>query len=331
MIINVKTSTSSYDVIIKKHSLDNIEEYIDLNRKVLIVSDDNVPQEYANKVINKAYNSHLFIIEHGERSKVLENALKMIDILIEDGFSRNDCIVAVGGGVVGDLAGFVASIFKRGIQFYNIPTTLLSQVDSSIGGKTAIDYKSIKNVIGSFYPPSKVIIDTTTLKTLNTRQLHAGLVESIKMAMTFDETLFELIEKTDDLFSNIDEIVYRSLLIKKEVVEKDEKENGLRKVLNFGHTIGHGLESYFDTLYLHGECVGLGMLYMVSKDLKDRLTKLLVKYGLPVKVKYEKDKVFSFIVNDKKTTGTYIDIIEVEKIGTFSIKQVPIRKIKDYL
>ena len=103
-----------------------------------------------------------------------------------------------------------------------------------------------------------------------------------------DETLFELIEKTDDLFSNIDEIVYRSLLIKKEVVEKDEKENGLRKVLNFGHTIGHGLESYFDTLYLHGECVGLGMLYMVSKDLKDRLTKLLVKYGLPVKVKYEK-------------------------------------------
>lgn len=331
MIINVKTNSSSYDVIIQKNILENVENYIDINKKILIVTDDGIPEIYIDLIVNKINNPLIFKIKQGEKSKNLDNTMQIIDILMENDFSRNDIVIALGGGVVGDLAGFASSIYKRGLNFINIPTTLLAQVDSSIGGKTAIDHNNVKNIIGSFYPPKKVLIDPNTLKTLDKRQLHAGLVESIKMAMTFDERLFELIEQSLNIFNDIENIIYQSLLIKKDVVEKDEKESGLRKVLNFGHSIGHGLESYFDMKYLHGECVGLGMLYMVDESLKERLIKLLKKYDLPIKIEYDKDEVFKYILKDKKADSEYIDIIKVDKLATYKIEKILISKIKDYL
>lgn len=329
MKIDVKTSTNTYEVIIENNILNKVCEYVSLNNKVLIVTDDGVPSAYVKTLAKQCEDSYVFTFKHGEESKNINTYQEIISFMISNNFTRGDLIIALGGGVVGDLAAFVASTFNRGIKFVNIPTTLLSQVDSSIGGKTAIDYDGIKNVIGTFYPPSLVLIDPSTLNTLEKRQFNAGLVEAIKMAATSNETLFELIENSTDIYKDIQEIIYQALLIKKQVVEEDEKEKGLRKILNFGHTIGHAIEVTSD--YLHGECVGLGMLYMASNEVKERLVKLLEKYNLPTKVDVNKDKLFSLILHDKKRSGKNIDIVLVDKIGTYKIKTIDVIEINNYM
>ena len=329
MKIDVKTSTHTYDVIIEKDILNKVNEYVSLKNKVLIVTDDGVPSTYVKTLAKQCEDPYVFTFKHGEESKNINTYQEIISFMISNNFTRGDLIIALGGGVVGDLAAFVASTFNRGIKFVNIPTTLLSQVDSSIGGKTAIDYDGIKNVIGTFYPPSLVLIDPSTLNTLEKRQFNAGLVEAIKMAATSNETLFELIENSTDIYKDIQEIIYQALLIKKQVVEEDEKEKGLRKILNFGHTIGHAIEATSD--YLHGECVGLGMLYMASNEVKERLVKLLEKYNLPTKVDVNKDKLFSLILHDKKRSGKNIDIVLVDKIGTYKIKTIDVIEINNYM
>ena len=329
MKIDVKTSTNTYDVIIENNILKKVNEYVSLKGKVLIVTDDGVPSKYVKTLANQCEEPYVFTFNHGEESKNINTYQEIISFMITNNFTRSDLIIALGGGVVGDLAAFVASTFNRGVKFVNIPTTLLSQVDSSIGGKTAIDYDGIKNVIGTFYPPSLVLIDPVTLKTLDKRQFNAGLVEAIKMAATSKESLFELIENSNDIYKDIEDVIYQALLIKKHVVEEDEKEKGLRKILNYGHTIGHAIEATSD--YLHGECVGLGMLYMSSNEVKDRLVKVLNKYNLPTKVDANKDKLFSFILHDKKRSGRNIDIVLVDKIGESYIKTIDVIDIDSYM
>ena len=223
---------------------------------------------------------------------------------------------------MGDLSGFVAATYMRGIDFYNIPTTLLSQVDSSIGGKTAIDFEGVKNIIGAFYQPKKVLIDSTTLLTLDNRLLSAGLAESIKMAATFSKELFDLIKGPDQLMNKIDDIIIQSLKIKKYVVENDPYEKSLRRVLNFGHTIGHGIEASLNGKLYHGECVALGMLYFSSDEVKVELINLLKKYNLPTSYDFDKNVAYKYITLDKKAVGEYINIIKCEKIGTFEICKV---------
>lgn len=329
MKIDVKTSTNTYDVIIENNILEKVNEYVSLNGKVLIVTDDGVPSKYVKTLSKQCEEPYVFTFSHGEESKNINTYQEIISYMISNNFTRSDLIIALGGGVVGDLAAFVASTFNRGVKFVNIPTTLLSQVDSSIGGKTAIDYDGIKNVIGTFYPPSLVLIDPVTLKTLDKRQFNAGLVEVIKMAATSNESLFELIENSKNIYKDIEDVIYQALLIKKHVVEEDEKEKGLRKILNYGHTIGHAIEATSD--YLHGECVGLGMLYMSSNEVKDRLIKVLTKYNLPTKVDANKDKLFSFILHDKKRSGRNIDIVLVDKIGESYIKTIDVIDIDSYM
>ena len=329
MILNVTMKDASYDVVIERHSLDKIGEYLNLQRKVLILTDSGVPTIYAKKVLQASLEAYVYTIPEGEESKSFENFGKILDYLIEKEFSRTDCVVAVGGGVVGDLAGFVASCYMRGIDFYNVPTTLLSQVDSSIGGKTAIDKQGVKNVVGAFYPPQKVVIDSEVLKTLDERQLHSGLVEAIKMAATSNEELFRLIEESNDLFLDIDKIIYEALMIKKIVVETDPKEQGLRKILNFGHTIGHAIEA--SSTYLHGESVGIGMLYLSSDKIKNRIENLLGKYQLPISVDINSEELFEYISLDKKRSGNYLSIIYVEEIGTCEIRKILLEDIKKYL
>lgn len=332
MVLNVTMKDVNYDVIIERNSLRKVKEYFDLNRKVLILTDSGVPQEYANIVKNASLDGYIYTITQGESSKSFENYGLILDYMVEHAFSRTDVVVAVGGGVVGDLAGFVSATYMRGIDFYNVPTTLLSQVDSSIGGKTAIDKAGIKNVVGAFYPPKKVLIDSETLKTLDIRQLHSGLVEAIKMGATNNLELFTLIEESQDLLADIDEIIIESLKIKKAVVEEDPKEQGIRKVLNFGHTVGHAVEASgkFNDL-LHGECVGLGMLAFSSEKVKERIIKILEKYHLPVQVHLTGDELFKYISLDKKRSGNYLSIIYVEQIGTFEIKKILLEEIKEYL
>jgi 3-dehydroquinate synthase len=332
MILSIKYNEKEYDVIIKRGCLNNINEYIDLNRKVLIVSDTGIPNEYIEILKNQINDHYVYIIHQGEESKSFKNYELILDYLIDNSFTRNDCIIALGGGVVGDLAGFVASTYMRGITFYNIPTTLLSQVDSSIGGKTAIDKNGIKNIVGAFYPPTKVFIDSNVLKTLNKRQLHNGLVEAIKMSLTNDKELFELIKNSNNLYDDIDEIIIKALLIKKDVVEKDPLEKNIRKVLNFGHTIGHAIESNggFNQL-LHGECVGIGMLYFSSNHVKKEIISVLEKYNLPTKTNITKEDLYKYISHDKKRKGNEISIVYVENIGNYILKNIPIETIKEIL
>lgn len=331
MIINVNTSSKKYDVIIEKNILEKVNNYLDLNRKVLIVTDDGIPSCYVNTVKSQCLKPFVYIVKQGESSKSFENYQNILSFMIENNFTRSDAVIAIGGGVVGDLSGFVSSTYMRGIDFYNIPTTLLSQVDSSIGGKTAIDLNGIKNVVGSFYQPSCVIIDPTTLKTLDIRQLHSGLVEAIKMAATCNNDLFNLIKKSKNLFDDIEKIIYESLLIKKYIVENDEKESGLRRVLNFGHTIGHAIESYYNMELLHGECVGLGMLFMSNENVKNNIKEILEKYNLPTSCKVDKKAFISLITHDKKASGNKISIIYVEEIGSYKEVKIDISDLENYL
>ena len=331
MKLTINCKTYSYDVIIQRNILNNVSEYLSLQRKVLILTDDGVPSEYVLKVSSQCLNPIIVTVKQGEQSKNIDNYQLVMKTLIEHGFTRTDCLVSIGGGVVGDLGGFISSTYMRGIDFYNIPTTLLSQVDSSIGGKTAIDYNGIKNIIGSFYTPKCVLIDPNTLKTLDKRQLHAGLVEAIKMACTCSSSLFEIISKSKNLENDIDEIIFQSLQIKQKIVEEDLEEKGLRRVLNFGHTLGHIIESASNYNLLHGECVGIGMLSFSSDKARKQIKKLLKKYNLPTSYDLSLKNIEDYLIHDKKKTGDYIWIVSVENIGSYELKKIKIDELYNKL
>ena len=332
MIIPVSAKNGSYNIVLQRGAIKNVSLYItDPKAKKLIVTDDGVPSEYVRTVAGDLQNTFVFIFPQGEKSKNFDTYKAICEKLLLEGFTRKDMIIAVGGGVCGDMAGFAAATYMRGIKFYNIPTTLLSQVDSSIGGKTAIDFGGIKNIIGAFYQPECVIIDPDVLSTLPERQIKNGLAESIKMGVTNDESLFELCGRKDYM-NNIEKIIEKSLLVKKSVVEEDEKETGLRKVLNFGHTIGHGIESTagLSELY-HGECVALGMLFMCENCIKGKVKKALSEVGLPTEYHYDKEKVFEALIHDKKSSGNTITVVKSKKIGEFYFEDVSLESLKEYL
>lgn len=314
MIIPVNIPSEEYEIVLERGSLEKASEYLNLNRKVLIVTDSGVPCEYANKVLSQCPEGVLVTLPEGEKSKNKDNLFHLFQVMIDNSFTRKDACIALGGGMCGDIAAFAASCYMRGIEFYNMPTTLLSQVDSSVGGKTAIDFAGIKNIIGSFYQPSKVIIDPNVLDTLDDRKFACGISEVIKMALCFDESLFELIEKSDSR-SNIEEIIARSLRIKASVVEKDEKEAGLRKALNFGHTIGHGIESF--SKLSHGEAVALGMLPMCSEKVRKRLIPVLKKENLPETTNISFDDIIEAVMHDKKSEGNKVTTVNVAEAGSF--------------
>ena len=322
MILSMNLGEHSYDIVLARGILRKAGAYLKLERKILIVTDEGVPEEYANIVVAQCKHPVKITVKAGEESKSFATFEKLCRTMLEKGFTRTDAVIAVGGGVVGDLAGFAAASFMRGIDFYNIPTTLLSQVDSSIGGKTAINLGGVKNIIGAFHQPKKVLIDPDVLKTLPKRQLANGLAESIKMAATFDKELFAFLEN-NDIQNNLDTIIERSLRIKKYVVEHDEKEAGLRRVLNFGHTIGHGIESYegLHGLY-HGECVALGMLPMCDGRTKERLISVLKKADLPTTLSMDTEKVFEAVTHDKKLDGDTVNYIYAPDIGTYEMRKV---------
>ena len=318
MVIPVNLGEKSYEIYLEKDGLDNVGQLFDLNRRVLVVTDDGVPAKYAKSVYDASKDAYLVTIPAGETSKNLDTFAMLCQKMLEKGFTRKDCVVAVGGGVVGDLSGFAAACYMRGIDFYNVPTTLLSQVDSSVGGKTAIDFCGIKNIIGAFHQPKAVLIDTNVLETLDKRQFACGAAEIIKMAATFDTELFEVIEKAS-ISTNLDDIIEKIVRIKSNVVELDEKEAGLRKVLNFGHTIGHGIESVTDLL--HGECVAIGMLAMASNDVKNRLIKVLERESLPVTCSADVTDVVSAAMHDKKSEGDVITTVVVDEIGSYRFEK----------
>ncbi len=327
MVINVKTQSGGYDITLKRNAINEIKDILNIKGKALIVTDSGVPEVYAKTVASQIENSIIYTFPEGEQSKNFETYSALLKTLAENNFDRRDSVIAVGGGVVGDMAGFTASTYMRGISFYNIPTTLLSQVDSSIGGKTAIDFLGYKNLVGAFYQPKAVVIDPDVLNTLTVRQFNNGLTEVIKMAATSDLELFELLEN-NDAKSIIDVVIEKALLIKKSVVEADEKETGLRKVLNFGHTIGHAIETVtgLNELY-HGECVALGMMYMTSGEAKTRIRNLLIKNNLPQEINFNLEKVYEALHHDKKSVGSGVDVVKVDEIGKFKFEFLEYDKI----
>ena len=310
MIIPVRLGEASYDIEISRGAINlAAEKIVKKDRKILVVTDSGVPTEYSEKLLSSlGEGAILHIIPAGEENKNFDTLQNTLRVMLEAGFARTDAVVALGGGVVGDLAGFAAATYMRGIDFYNIPTTLLAQVDSSVGGKTAVDLDGYKNMIGAFHQPRAVFIDPDLLKTLSSRQISNGLCEALKMGATSDPELFEIFEKNDVLSSPdlIDEIIIRAVTAKRDVVEIDEREGGLRKVLNFGHTLGHAIESSLGLTLLHGECVALGIPPMCEGTVKERLQTALKNIGLETDAaKYISDKstVFTALTHDKKSAS----------------------------
>lgn len=330
MILHVGLEDNPYDIVIEKGALEKVSDLLKLDRKVLVVTDTGVPAEYAKTVMAQCREAYLHVIEAGEESKNFDNFLAIQKSLLEHGFSRKDCVVAVGGGVVGDLSGFVSSTYMRGIDFYNIPTTVLSQVDSSIGGKTAVDFNGVKNVIGTFYQPKKVIIDVNVLNTLSPRLIANGLAEAFKMALTFDAELFECFEDGVDV-TDLTQILARSIDLKRKVVEEDEKEAGLRKVLNFGHTLGHGIEMAAHGKLLHGESIAIGMLMMCSDEIRERIMKVMKSLDMPVYVDIDADEAIEAVSHDKKLNGKTITTVMVNKAGTFELVDQTTEELKKRL
>ena len=335
MVIPVGLGKDSYNIYIERGALSHIGEILRVYRKVLIVTDSGVPQKYIRTVAERCSEPVVAVIEKGEASKTPENFVNLCRRMLEAGFSRKDCVAALGGGVSGDMAGFAAACYMRGIDFYNIPTTLLSQVDSSVGGKTAVDLDGVKNIIGAFYQPKGVIIDPDVLETLSPRQFACGAAEIIKIAACMDRELFERIERQGIAGNpHLEEIIAAAVALKARVVEEDEKEKGLRRVLNFGHTLGHGIETV--TGLFHGECVALGMLPMCSDEaLRARIKAVLKKEGLPVMLSKEvpdPERVIASAMHDKKAEAGSIVTVRLDDIGSFRFEAASQEQLmEDYL
>ena len=331
MILSMQLGKDSYDIVIERGVLAKAGELLDLDRRVLVVTDDGVPSLYAQKILEQSKDGVLVTLPAGEATKDFSFFRQLLSRMLEASFTRKDCVVAVGGGVVGDLAGFAAACYMRGVDFYNLPTTLLSQVDSSIGGKTAIDLDGVKNIVGAFYQPKKVLIDPDTLQTLDPRQFSAGMAEAIKMAATSDAALFERIKNSTDIEADLEEIITKALQIKKDVVEQDPKEQGIRKILNFGHTIGHAIESLNEGKLLHGECVALGMLPMCSEEVRAELLPVLQKFNLLVDLTWGKEQLMPLILHDKKMQKDGLSVIFVPAIGSFEIREITPEQMEELL
>jgi 3-dehydroquinate synthase len=345
--INIKTKPINYNIFFTEEILEQLNPKIK-DHKVLVITDHNVNQLYTKEFfesLNSGQNtSYKFVVKPGEESKSLVKLADIFDLLLEKGFNRDDYIISLGGGVIGDLAGLAASTYKRGLNLIQIPTTLLSQFDSSIGGKTAVNFRAIKNVIGSFYNPQLVLINSNYLKTISKREFLNGFSEIIKTSFLGEKEIYQLISKNNYNLIRKDEkllrkIIEKAILFKKDIVKEDLYDKSRRKILNFGHTIGHVLEVNQRLNYKHGEAVALGMkfasLFSVYKNLLnrreyDKIINEIDKYDLPTKI--DKNILFteinSVINQDKKTENNNIQMVLLDGLFNPLVKNVSLNELK---
>ncbi len=303
--------------------------------KIMLVTDDKVASYYLetceNHLRQAGFRVYTFVIENGEKSKNSDSYLRLLNTLAEHHFTRTDSIAALGGGVVGDLSGFAAATFLRGIRYFQIPTSLLAMVDSSVGGKTAIDLPAGKNLAGAFYQPSLVLCDTDTLDTLEDQIFREGCAEIIKYAVIGDEALFASLEKTGVGFDR-ESVIARCIEMKKDIVETDEFDTGKRQLLNFGHTIGHAVERCSGLSIRHGQAVAIGMALMAKTLLPaavaKRLIDLLRQFGLPVSCDFPAEQIFDAIRSDKKRKGNSLTLVVPERIGNCVLQRMPLEDLK---
>ena len=328
----------SYDIILKNGALENLYQFARLDRRVAVVTDSGVPAQYAQRVADQCREARIITVPQGEASKSFKILESVLQQMLDFNMGRGDLVVAVGGGVVGDLAGFAASIYMRGIDFINCPTTTLSMIDSSIGGKTAVDLGDTKNIVGAFWQPKLVIVDPDTLATLPRRHYINGLAEAVKASLLADPELFGIFEK-GDIDGQINEIIYRSLRFKKNIVEQDETERGMRKALNFGHTIGHAAEKLGNyTDLTHGQAVAIGMVAAMrlsallgNEDLTAPLIDILKHIGLPTELNYDRESIFNALLSDKKKFGATVNFILVREAGRAEITPIDAEKLHEYV
>lgn len=335
LTVNVNTK---YDILIEKGLIRRSGELVKnvLNgRKITLISDTNVYPIYGEQVKKsleeQGYDVYTYTFRAGEGSKNPETVVDMVEFMADRELTRVDGVVALGGGVCGDMAGFAAAVYLRGIKFVQIPTSLLSQVDSSVGGKTAVDLPQGKNLCGAFHQPSLVIIDPDTLNTLSAHFFNDGMGEVIKYGCIKSPSLFERLEKENPK-DFIEDVIFESLDIKRQIVENDEKEHGERALLNFGHTCGHAIEKLwnFETVS-HGEAVGIGMAMIsyagenagiTEKGTYDRIVNLLEKFDMKTADTHTVSEIIEAMANDKKRTGDSIKFIMLNKIGESFINPV---------
>ncbi len=319
--LELSYSESKTEVFFDDGLINKVSEIIKDEGKIFVISEKGVPEEYQRKVCSQFSNALLFLVPHSESAKSLSAYEECLIELQKHRFTKGDTIISLGGGVVGDLGGFVAATYLRGMRWIQIPTTTLSQIDSSIGGKTALNFGGIKNVIGSFWQPEKVLIDFEVLDTLEKRQFINGMIEALKIGLLFDENLVKWIK--EDVYKNKKEIIKRAVQLKKEVVEKDEKDKNFRQLLNFGHTLGHAIESVSEGKLYHGECVGLAMLGMIEEDhIREEVREILRKMNCPISFKEDENKVIEKVFYDKKMYRGKLNLIFLEKIGQVKVEQL---------
>lgn len=342
--LTLEHNQGAYDIFIEKGIFKNLSKQLEnFNFSGgLVITDKNVYALYKKEIDALGYP--IISVMPGENSKTLNVYRKVIEDVITSGLSRDGVILAIGGGVVGDLAGFVAATYLRGVPFIQVPTTLLAQVDSSIGGKVAVNSKHGKNLIGNFYQPKAVFIDPEFLRTLQPREIRSGMGELIKHGMIQSEELFQMIEKAkgfEELYMSIEEVLKASLMIKKQVVEEDTFDYGRRMILNFGHTIGHGIEKEAETdAIAHGEAIAIGMAIITkiyeakgetTKGLYERLVSLLKDYDLPYETKTPLKDLFQYIEKDKKIMNNQINVIVPKSLGRVEIKTYTLNTFKRIL
>ncbi len=341
-------SSKEYSIYIenglwKKGEFTKLIKEVSKAKKIMLVTDDIVLDLYGytiNEILtDDGFDVSIFDIPNGEESKNLKNYSELMECMCAEKFTRSDMIIALGGGVVGDLAGFAAATYQRGIDFVQIPTTLLACVDSSVGGKTAVDLEHGKNQVGAFKQPNLVIIDPFFLKSLPKEQVSAGAAEVIKYAMIEDEEFFESLKNTP-IEEQYEEVIAKCVDMKREFVENDEFDTGVRMMLNFGHTVGHAIEAASGYKILHGEAVAMGMdavtkacekMNICEEGTYKRLNDLLGQYNLKRPIPYGIDELFEHMKTDKKNAGGKTRLIVPTKVGHCEIKEIDTGELKNFL
>lgn len=338
-------ASSSYNVIIGEGLLDHLGEYakeaVGVHR-ACVVTDDTVNALYGKRAVNSltaaGFDCILFEIAHGEASKNTANLIALVEFLAENRLTRSDLIVALGGGVVGDLAGFAASVYLRGISFIQVPTTLLAAVDSSVGGKTAVDLVAGKNLMGSFHQPSLVLCDCSTLNTLPTEVFSDGCAEVIKYGVINDRPLFDRLKR--GIRNDLENVIAECVIRKADIVSKDEFDNGCRQLLNLGHTVGHAIELCSDFEISHGSAVAIGMVIVTKIAVRlgicpstelDELIAILKAEGLPTQCGFSADELASVATADKKRSGDSISMIIPYGIGNCRPMKVCVDELTSFI
>ena len=341
------SASKTYDIIIKDGIIGEtgtLLKEIKTGGKVAVIADETTSSLFGagvkTSLSKEGFEVFEFAIPAGEESKSAENYISLLNGLAENKFSRSDFIVALGGGVVGDLTGFVAATYLRGVSFIQIPTTLLSAVDSSVGGKTGINHPLGKNMIGAFYQPKSVIIDIDCLKTLPQRELSAGMAEVIKYGIIADASLFKMLRDPAYDKANLRKNIEICVAIKRRFVEEDEYDTGIRQMLNFGHTIGHAIEIASDFQISHGFAVAKGMAYIADiavrenwcdQATRDAIIEILESYHYDLTVDFDKEVLADIMAKDKKRKGSYLDLVVPVSIGSCRLERVPAEKLETLL